>query len=134
MPLEVAFRLAAALLSHGQQPAEPGIGGTVGRIDQHGYAIDQIEAAADDEPNAGILGGLMGADDAGQRIAVDHRQGLDAECGRLREQVVARAGAAQKRKMAGHLQFGIRRHAHAKTPCRNHLWEPVSGSSPSPAR
>ncbi len=133
-PLEMALRLSAAFLAQGQQTAQPGIGGAVGRIDQNRHAVDQIQTAADDEPDAGILGGLMGPHDAGQRIAVDYGQGLNAERRRLREQVVARAGAAQEREMAGRLQFGIARGGHAKTPCRNHLWEPVPGSSPSPAR
>lgn len=130
----MAFRLAAALLAQGQQPAQARIGGPISRIDEQGHAVDQIEAAADDEPDPGVLDGLMGADNARERIAIDNRQRLDAERRRLGKEVLARAGAAEEREMTGHLQFCIARGGHAKTPCRNHLCEPVSGSSPSPER
>ncbi len=133
-PLQPAVRLAAALLAERQQPAEPCIGRPVGGIDQHRHAVVEIEPAADDQAHAGRLGGLVGADDAGERIAVDDRQRLDAEERGLLEQVLAGAGPAQEREMRGDLQFDVAPGVHPKIPCRNQRCEPVASCSPSPAR
>ena len=133
-PVEIALGFAGALLAERQQPAQPGIGRPIGRIDQDGHAVAEIEAAADDQAHAGGLGGLMGADDAGERVAVDDGQRLDAHRGGRGEQLLAGGGAAQEAEMRGHLQLGVARAAHPKIPCRNQRCEPVSGSSPSPAR
>ena len=95
-PIETALRLAAALLAERQQPAEPRISGPVDRIDEDGHAIGEIEAAADDQAHARGLGGLMGADDAGEAVAVGDRQRLDAEPGGLVEQFLAGTRPAQE--------------------------------------
>ena len=134
VPLEMALPLAGAPLAERQQPAEPGIGRAVGRIDEHRGAVGEVEPAADDEADAGRLGRLVGAHDPGQRIAVDDGQRLDAERGGLLEQLLGRGRAAQEGEMRGHLQLGIARAAHPNTPCRNQRCEPVAASSPSPAR
>ena len=88
-PIETAPRLAAALLAQRQQSAQPRIGGPVGRIDEDGHAVGEIESAADDQSHARRLRGLMRADDAGERIAVDDRHRLDAQGGGLLEQFLA---------------------------------------------
>ncbi len=53
----------------------------------------------------------------------DNRQRLDAQMRRLGEQLLAGAGAAQERKMRGHLQLGIARPSgidavHPNIPCK----------------
>ena len=131
LPAEQALRLAAAPLAERQQAAEPAIGGPVGRVDQERGAVGQVEPAADDQPHARRLRRLVRADDAGEAVAVGDRQGLDAEHGRLGEQLLARAGAAQEREMRRALELGV---AHPNTPCRNQRCEPVPASSPSPSR
>ena len=78
-PVEPALRLAAALLAEAEQPAEPGIGRAVGRVDQHRDAVHEVEAAADDQPDAGVLRRLMRPHDAGEAVAVDDGQRLDPE-------------------------------------------------------
>ena len=90
-PIETALRLATALFAKRKQPAEPCIGRPVGRIDEDGHAIGKIEAAADNQAHAGCLGGLMGADDAGEAVAIDDGERLDAEDGGLREQAPRRS-------------------------------------------
>lgn len=130
----MTFRLAAALLAERQQTAEPRIGWSVGRIDQHRHAVGEVETAADDEAYARRLCRLMGADDAGQRVAVDDGQRLDAEQGCGGEQLVAAARAPQEAEMGGDLEFGIAGAVHPNTPCRNQRCDPVAASSPSPAR
>ncbi|KQR61727.1 hypothetical protein ASF81_04435 [Brevundimonas sp. Leaf168] len=62
-PVEVAFRLAGAALAQREKARQPGIGRSIGRIDEHSGPIDQIKPAADDQPYAGGLGRLMGAHD-----------------------------------------------------------------------
>ena len=64
----MASRLAGALLAEGEQATEPCIGRPIGGIDQHRHAVDEIETTADDQPHTGRLGGLMGADDAGEQL------------------------------------------------------------------
>ena len=130
-PVEPAGRLAAAPLAQGEQPAEPGVGRTVGRVDQHRHPLPQIEPTPDDQPHPGVLRRLMRPHDAREAVAVGDGQRRDPEARGLREQLLAGARPAQERKMRRHLQLGV---AHPKTPCRNQRCEPVSGSSPSPAR
>ena len=134
-PVETALRLACALLAERQQPAQPRVGRPVRRIDENGHAVSEIEAAADDQPHAGRLGGLVGANDAREAVAVDDRQAFDAQRRGLCEELVAGTRPAKEAEMRGALQLDVSgRAAHPKIPCRNQRCEPVSGSSPSPAR
>ncbi len=133
-PIEPALRLAAALFAKREQPAQPRIGRAIGWINQHRHAIGEIEAAANDKPYPGVLRRHMGADNAGQAVAVGNRQLLDAEIRGLGEQLLAGTGPAQKTEMRGALQLGIFCPVHPKIPCRNQRCEPVAASSPSPAR
>ena len=133
-PVEVAPGLAGAPLAEGEQPAEPGVGGAIGRVDENGDIVGEVESTADDEPHAGRLGGLVRPDDPGERVAVDDAERLDAGEGRLRKELLAGRGAAQEAEVRGHLQFGVARPAHPKIPWRNQRCEPVARSSPSPAR
>ncbi len=133
-PLEMALRLAGAALAFRQQAAQPRIGGAIGRIGQQREAVSEVEAAANDEAHARHLGGFMRPDDAGQGIAVDNAERLDAEHGRLREQFFGAARSPQKREVRRRLQLDIARAAHAKIPCKYQRCEPVSPCSPSPAR
>jgi hypothetical protein len=89
-PFEMTLGLAAALLAERQQPAQPRIGRTVGRVDQHRHAVCEIKPTADDQAYAGRLGRLMGANDAGERIAVDDGERLDAEQAPLRRTALRR--------------------------------------------
>ena len=75
----MALRLAAALLAERKQPAEPGVGGAIGRINEHRHAVGQVQTASYDKADASCFRGLVGANDTGERIAVDDRQRLDAE-------------------------------------------------------
>ena len=89
LPIEMAFRLAGALLAKRQQTAETRIGRAVGWIDENRWAVGEIEAAADNQPHPGRAGGFMGADDARQGVAINDRQRLNAErCGLSEEFVV----------------------------------------------
>ena len=84
------------LLADRKQSAKSRVGGPVGRVDQDGHAVGEIEAAADDQADAGNLRGLMGADDTGEAVAVDDGQRLDAEQGGMREQFLAGRRAPQE--------------------------------------
>ena len=133
-PGEIALALAGALLAEREQPTESRIGRPIGRIDEDGDAVAEVEATADHQADAGGLGGLVGAHDASQRVAIDDGERLDTHRGRGREQLLAGRGAPEEAEMRRHLKLGVARVAHPKIPCRNQRCEPVSGSSPSPAR
>src|SRR3954452_10696080 len=116
--------LSGTLLAQGQEAAEPAIGGAVGRIDQQGGAVDQVEPAADNRAHAGDLGRLVCPDDAGQRMTVGDAERTDPEPGGLGEQFLNARRAAQEREMRRDLQFdvvssagsGPTRGGHANTP------------------
>ncbi len=129
------MRLAAAFLAERKQPAEARIGRAVGWIDEDGHTVGEIEAAAHNQAHAGLFGGLMGADDAGEAVAVGDRQRRDAELSGLGEQFLAGTRPAQKTEMRGALQLHVMSAAgHPNIPCRNQRCEPVEEFSPSPAR
>lgn len=134
-PFEMAFRLAPSFFAKRKQSAQARIGGAIRRIDQDRQSVRQIEAAADDEAYACGFRRLMGAHDPGKRVAVDDRQGLDAEQRSLGEQLLAGGRAPQEAEMRGDLQLGVAgRAGHPKIPCRNQRCDPVAESSPSPER
>jgi len=115
-PVEPALRLPAAPLAERQQPAKPCIGGPIGWIDEDGHAVREIEAAAHDQAASGRLRRLMGANDAGQAVAVNDRERLYAELCGLHEQFIAGAGASQEAEMRSALQLDIAGRAHPNTP------------------
>src|SRR5579875_1889391 len=123
-----------AFLPQFVRPGHGAIGRAIGRIDEHRHAVSKIEATADHQAHACGLGRLVGAHDAGQRVAIDDGERLDAHDRSGGEQLLAGRRTAQEAEMRGHLQLGVARAAHPKIPCRNQRCEPVSGSSPSPAR
>ena len=84
-PGEIALSLAGALLAEGEQPAEPRIGRSIGRVDQDRGIVAEIETTADHQADARGLGGLVGAHDASERVAIDDAERFDAESGRGRE-------------------------------------------------
>ena len=82
VPGEMASPLAAAALAQGEQAAEPGIGGPVGRIDEHRGAIAKIEPAADDQANTTRFRCFMGAHDPSERVVIGDRERSKAKgCG-----------------------------------------------------
>jgi len=94
-------------LADAQQAGQPGIGGAIGRIQQHGRAAGKIEAAADDQADAGFLGALVGADDAGKGVAVGDGDRLHAQDGGACDQFLDLRGAAQEAVVGGDLEFGV---------------------------
>jgi hypothetical protein len=86
----------------------------------------QIEPTTDDQPNAGRLGGFMGAHHSGKRVAIDDAERLDAEHCRRGEQFLRRRDTAQKREMRRDLKIGV---IHASPmPC-SHQPPPFSGGA-----
>src|ERR1700680_3094458 len=76
-----AFLLNSTRSRKGRQTKRSPIGGAVGRIGEDRHAVGEVDAAADDQAHAGCLGGLMGADDAGEAVAVCDSERPDAEPG-----------------------------------------------------
>ena len=116
-------------LAQGQQAGEAGIGGSIGRQAQQRRAVLAVQAYADDQADAGLLGGDMGSHDAGQRVAVGDRDGTMAQVrGRLGQLLRVR-GAAQEREVRGDLKLDVIGHRrHPKRPCRYHC-----GAAPPPS-
>ncbi|MNX93904.1 hypothetical protein D3C86_1261150 [compost metagenome] len=131
LPVQQATALAASSLSQGQQARQARIGGAIGRIDEDHGAVRQLETAADDQAHPRGLGRFMSADDSGQAVAISDRQGFETAGGRLGEQLLAGAGAPQKREVGCALELGV---PHPNRPWMNQAWEPVRASRPSPAR
>ncbi len=131
VPAEVEAAFAPAPLGQRQQPAQPGPGRAVHRIDQEGGSVPHIEPAAGHQPHAGLGGALVRPRDARHAVAVGDPQRRQAEQLGLGEQLLRMAGAAQERVVGGDLQLGV---GHQKTPCRNQRRLPVARSLPSPRR
>ncbi len=80
----MALALLGAAVAEGEQPAEPALGGAVGRPgDDVGRAVAEDEPAADGVAEALLLRHDMAADDAGQRVAVGDGDAGKAEPRRL---------------------------------------------------
>jgi hypothetical protein len=71
---EDAFALRTPPLPEAQQPAERAIGRTRRGIGEKAD-VARVDPRPHHEGKLGILGGSMRAHDAGQRVAVRHRQG-----------------------------------------------------------
>lgn len=134
VPCEPTLTLATPLLADGKQPAKPPVSRAIHGIDKHGKIVIQIEPAADDEPDAMIIGRFISAGNGRKAIAIDDAECLDTEIFCLFEQFITGTCTAQEGEMRGHLKLGIARRAHAKTPWMNQPCEPVSVCSPSPER
>jgi hypothetical protein len=87
-PFEVALGFARPTLAEAEQATQARIGGPVGRVDENTGPVSEIEAAADDQADVGDLRGLMGADNAGDRIAIDDRHRLNPAHVGLAEQLL----------------------------------------------
>ena len=74
--------------------------------------------------------GRMGADHAGQRVAVGHRDRMEAERGSRPHQLAGMRGAAEEGEVGRHLEFGIGR-GHANSPWRNQAGGAPGRYSPS---
>ena len=76
--IEMAFPLGRAPAGQRDQAAEPAIGGAIGGIGQQAAPAAEIEAAANNKPDANLLRRLMGAHHAGEAVAVGERHGREA--------------------------------------------------------
>ncbi len=105
--IELALALPGAPLADGEETREATIGGAIGGKTKQAGAVAEIEAAGGDEADADHLGRLVGAHDAGKRIAVGDGEGPMAERGGGHRQLLGMRGAAQEGEIAGDLQLGV---------------------------
>ena len=118
---ERALPFLGAALTERQQPAEPAVSRAIGRIGKQVWRILQIEPDADDKFDAGLLGGEMGANRAGKRVAVGDGDGVESQGLGRRHQFLGMGAAGEKGEIAGDLELGVAGHGeghHPKTPCR----------------
>ena len=109
---------ARGVCRYGQQAAEPGPGGAVGRVDEERRRIGEVEPAAGKEPEAGFAAALEGAHHAGDGVAVGDADGRVAEVGGGLHQFLDMARAPKEGVVGGYLQLdvGPLRHAPALIP------------------
>ncbi len=112
--VEMAASLRRTLLADRQQARQPAIGRPVRRIAEQAPAVAQVEAAADDEADAGLLRRLMRAHHPGQRVAVGDGEGGVAERRGGHRQLLRMRAAAQEGEVAGDLQLGVAGHRAAR--------------------
>jgi hypothetical protein len=70
----------------------------------------QVEAGADHEADADLLGGDVRPHHAGERIAIGQRERGQAELGGAQDQLLRVRAPAQEREVAGDLQLGVAGH------------------------
>ena len=88
----------------------------------------KIEARADHEADADLLGGDVRPHDAGERVAIGQCDRGQAELGGAQDQLLGVRSPAQKREIAGDLQLGVDGHwpwwlmadIQPNSPCRYH--------------
>jgi hypothetical protein len=112
----MAFAFLGGEIAGGEQAAEPAVSGAVGRIGEHLETVGRDEAGADHELDVAVLGFVIGAHHAGERIAVGDADGDLAKLVGGLDHLPRMRRAAQKREVGGHCQFGVRAHllSHAK--------------------
>ncbi len=109
--------LDGAPVAEREQAAEPAVGGAVGRIADGLEAIGGNEARADGEADLVLLGGLMRAHDAGQRVAVGNADGGELQLRRLADHLMGMRCPAQEREVGGGDELGEGGHGHLRQ-CR----------------
>ena len=103
---EPALPFGRAPAPAGDQAGQPSIALPRDRQTEQGRPVHQVEAGTGDEAQVGLPGGMVGAHDARQGVAVGESQGTIAQGMGLLHQFLGVGSAAQKREVAGHLQLG----------------------------
>ena len=83
------------------------IGGAISRITEDAGSGAKIQSRADDKADAGLLGGVMGAHDAGKAVAVGNGEGRIAQRMRRHHQLVRMRAALKEAEIGGDLEFGV---------------------------
>ncbi len=106
---QVTRRLRGPAFARRQQRAQPAIGAAIRGIDEDTEirGVDEREPGADDELNAGLPGGDMGPDDAGERVRVRDGDGPISQLRRPDHELIGMAGARQEREIGRDSEFGV---------------------------
>ena len=116
LPVQHASALGRAPLAESKQPAEAPVGGAVAGIAEQRGAAREVEPRAGQQADAGPLRRHMGANRAGERVAVGDADGRKPEPRGLLHQFLRMGGAAQEAEIADRLQFRVRDAAHPYSP------------------
>ena len=112
---QVALAFLGFAIARGDEAAKPAIGGAIGRIGQRLEAVDRHQAGADEKLYLSVFCFVIGAHHAGKRIAVGDADGGQSKLIGGRHYFLRMRGAAQKGKICGYGQFGIRAHVFSRT-------------------
>ena len=104
---EVVVALAGTPAAERDQRGEVAVAVAVLRKDDEFGAISEPEFAADKQFESNLLGGYVGAHDAGERAFVGDCQRAVAEFGGAHDQFLRVRGAAQEAEVAYAVKFGV---------------------------
>ena len=107
VPGEHAFALGCAPASRGDQAGECAVTVPGGGEAEQAGAVNEVEPGAGDEVQAGAPGGLVGAHDPRQRVAVGQGERPVAQLGSALDHLLGVGGTPQKGEVAGDLEFGV---------------------------
>ncbi len=103
--LHAALALGRAALARGQQAAEVAIALTIHGIEADVGPVNESDAGADQELEAAILGGFMGANHAAQGVPIGDGQRVNAQRDGLPHEFIGMASAPQKAEVGAADQF-----------------------------
>ena len=104
---ELTFALGRAPASRGDEAGEAAVAVPGGGEAEEAGAVGEVQAGTGDEVEAGAPGGLVGAHDPGQRVAVGQGESAVAQFGRPLDHLIRVGGAPQEGEVAGDLEFGV---------------------------
>ncbi len=107
---EMAFALWSFPVSRSEQAAEPAVSLPIDRIGDHLETVDRDQPGADQKFDGAVLGLVIGAHHAGERVAVGNADGDVAERVGCFHHFLRMRGAAQEGEVGGHGKFGVRAH------------------------
>ena len=105
--LEQALALAGAPLAERQQLREAAISRLVGGPGKERRAVGEVEADAGEKAQAQLLRLDVGADDAGEAVAVGDGDGGHAQLVSAQGQLLRVRGTAQEAEVGGYLELGV---------------------------
>ncbi len=103
-PASAFLRAAAA---ERDEPGQAAVGGAIGRPENQRRHLLRRDLRADDEFHAKLLGGHVGADHAGQAVAIGHRHGRIAQLGGAIHQFLRMRRAFEEGEVRLGVKFGV---------------------------
>ena len=109
---KLTLTLRRSAFAKGKQTTQSAVCSTIRRIYQHGERrcfrlCLKLYATSDNKRDADVLRGDVGADDAGQRVAISDRGGAMPKCSRLLNKLLGMTGSMQEREITRDVKFNV---------------------------